>query len=430
MKRIKLIIEESAGIFRMLMLAVCMFAVSCGDDDKNSDPIDDGTEQNGDGNGNGNGDNGDNGKPTAITADNWQKALKDTYGVELSAPAGWSFKEGEAGAGGNSHGISFTTAAADFDAASEAFAAHIFAVTAAASKDGNYASPDAKDEPLDDVPVIGGVRSQSSLRRSDAAAASMPADVGWYFTGSSGVAALRIDFASGGAIISIVNTDPENVTGKGILTIQNLPAVKGEVVVRVHRYSGELTSEHDLYGFSTSDVIAMNDGIKASSAELYTMPGYSRVFSESGTYAVFVSAASDGQGDNFLTAGQGMYFGQVKFTNGNATVNYRTPTYDPSPCAPYHTGGKFIRISSDGQYEGWPHDAFIGAPSIKTPYGYEFEYDRSSYDGSVSTIYISIVAYECDDFSVYDGLIEAIYAQYSGSHNVKYIFYPLTLCVW
>jgi hypothetical protein len=115
-----------------------------------------------------------------------------------------------------------------------------------------------------------------------------------------------------------------NITG-GVITIQNLPPLSGETSVMV-------TGSNGL-------PVATGNPTSGSTVSLFTpyTPSSPNIlpFTQTGTYSVQVSKGDDDPG---------MIFRQVQFTNGNATVDYNSPTVDPDPCAPYHTGGEICQI--------------------------------------------------------------------------------------
>ena len=342
----------------------------------------------------------DNGNNTELTAANWQETLEDTYGVDFNLPSGWSFKEGDTENDG-SHTVKFTTATDNFEAASTALAESVFDMTNAASADGNYTAaslnPFVKGEPLASPFDAIAPRSASLVvtKSTDA-----PIAYSWYYTGTEGVIAVRLDFASGVAVISLVNVEQQAPIGNGGLTIQNLPPITANSTVLIFNYSETVTSYLDLYNMLISGQIASGD-IRKSTVELQNS---SNSFSKTGTFAVQVLMGGEYEG---------LYFGQVKFTNGKATINYNNPTYDPDPCAPYHTGG-YMMESGYGDYDGWPTKLCyelsrlgVRPPQVLTPHGYDFGYNTNG-AGEATTIYISPKVHTCDDLSNRYELLQAI----------------------
>lgn len=143
--------KKSSLVFAMLVGALLAFPVTgCGGDDDGDEKINSGANDN-----NNNGD----GK---ISADNWQSTLRDTYGVEMSLPTGWTFSSAKSMTVNESypeHEIYFTTQEADFQAAYEVFVAHLFAATEAVTPaDGNYSAnslwPFEKGDRLESAPPL------------------------------------------------------------------------------------------------------------------------------------------------------------------------------------------------------------------------------------------------------------------------------------
>jgi hypothetical protein len=110
-----------------------------------------------------------------VTTDNWQQVLQNSYGVNLSLPAGWSFKEGTQAGNGIyvTHNIQFTTTADDFNDAFMTFAQQVFNATKTASSQyGNFSAtasnPSVIENKLDALPVaIGTVIKPWYFAKSD-----------------------------------------------------------------------------------------------------------------------------------------------------------------------------------------------------------------------------------------------------------------------
>jgi hypothetical protein len=313
----------------------------------------------------------DNGKTTPsvvgdVTADNWQHKVTEVYGVNVILPAEWSFATGRAEQIENVPCtiLSLSSSAENAEAASLNLARQVFNATAAASPNGNF---DIYGNPISELPL------------EDTLATLMRQSLSWYYTGADGMIAVTMMFASGTAEVYLMNVgNVENIgtVGKpadaGSITIHNLPAAEGAIQVIVYNYSGAV---NDPTGYVNAIQTAIEKGILAegegrnSSISLYSQSGYGG-FSGSGSYAVAIYTKQ---------SAIPMFYGQVRFTNGNATVDYWKPTYDPAPCEPYHTGGEMIKSAiPEGAIEGWADAAWgvagfdfsLTPPTVDVAYGY------------------------------------------------------------
>ena len=84
-------------------------------------------------------DNGDDGKDVEMTAENWQKVIKENYDFDLTVPTGWSYKEGKKENINPAYRIDFNTSASDFKAAVQVIHQYLFDLTAKITPtDGNF----------------------------------------------------------------------------------------------------------------------------------------------------------------------------------------------------------------------------------------------------------------------------------------------------
>jgi hypothetical protein len=193
--------------------------------------------------------------------------------------------------------------------------------------------------------------------------------------------------------------------GNGVITISNLPAVSGETAVCVYDYSEDVNQVSYMLLYGANMMLAEGSNRSGSTVSLYSASGSSR-FSRTGIYAVYVIKGEDDPG---------MYFGQVQFTGGSASIDYAAPSYDPNPCAPYHTGGEIID-GGYGDHDGWPVNLSddlaalgVSTPEVMTRHGYDFGWDGD--ENGATVIYITVRWKECDDPSDYEEIMDAVYAQ-------------------
>lgn len=95
----------------------------------------------------------------ALTADNWQRGVKELCGLELTLPEGWKFKPDSGLHSIYSYDLRFEPVSGSFDKADfTAFIEDIFTQTAAKSKEGNFnmdaSSPYTKRETYNEVPFL------------------------------------------------------------------------------------------------------------------------------------------------------------------------------------------------------------------------------------------------------------------------------------
>ena len=117
------------------ILSVLFIATACSENEKPNNPT------------------GDN-NTSDLTASNWQTVIKDVYGFDITAPVGWTFKEGKRQSSAPSYSIQFTTTAEDFDAEYLAFVQYIFDLTASiVPSKGNYDD----DGTIEEIPTMMGI---------------------------------------------------------------------------------------------------------------------------------------------------------------------------------------------------------------------------------------------------------------------------------
>ena len=116
----------------------------------------------------------------------------------------------------------------------------------------------------------------------------------------------------------------------GVVTINNLPTVQTSISVGVFDYQGVFNSkpEYDtVIGLPGAGSIAATRPadmpIMSQPVTIYNRVGFSftTVFTGTGQYLVVISTGNE------ATLDEPRYYGQVTFTNGNATVNYNNPTF-------------------------------------------------------------------------------------------------------
>jgi hypothetical protein len=108
--------------------------------------------------------------------------------------------------------------------------------------------------------------------------------------------------------------------GGGKLTVQNLPA-GSDVSFLVWDFSGPVTNMWQLVDMAASDYIAASEVGSTSPVQLYDidslMINHLALFGRSGTFVV----QADSRSFNMRL------YSQVRFTNGNATINWNSPSY-------------------------------------------------------------------------------------------------------
>ena len=117
----------------------------------------------------------------------------------------------------------------------------------------------------------------------------------------------------------------------GVVTINNLPTVQTSISVGVFDYQGVFNSksEYDTVikapgAGSIAATRFIDMPIMTQPVTIYNREGFSftTVFTGTGQYLVEISTGNE------ATLDEPRYYGQVTFTNGNATVNYNNPTFD------------------------------------------------------------------------------------------------------
>jgi hypothetical protein len=110
-------------------------------------------------------------------------------------------------------------------------------------------------------------------------------------------------------------------SGSGI-TIQNWPVtgITGVITADVFNYSGTVSNQTQFETYTQSGNAASGYGTKSPVMVIDTS-GFSP-FKKSGTYLVW---ATGGKSDT-----RGRVFSQVKFSNGNATIDWNKPSYLPT----------------------------------------------------------------------------------------------------
>ena len=117
----------------------------------------------------------------------------------------------------------------------------------------------------------------------------------------------------------------------GVVTIDNLPTIQTSISVGVFDYQGAFTTkaEYDtvigspgsgsIAATRFADVPIMTQPVTVYNREGFT---FTTPFAETGQYLVVIETG------NTATHDEPRYYGQVQFNNGNATVNYNSPTFD------------------------------------------------------------------------------------------------------
>jgi hypothetical protein len=116
----------------------------------------------------------------------------------------------------------------------------------------------------------------------------------------------------------------------GVVTITNLPAIQTTLSVGVFDYQGAFTTKAEYNSVISSPGSGSIAATRFADIPIMTQPvtiynregfSFTSVFSSTGQYLVVIETG------NSATLDEPRYYGQIVFTNGNATINYNNPTF-------------------------------------------------------------------------------------------------------
>ena len=118
-------------------------------------------------------------------------------------------------------------------------------------------------------------------------------------------------------------SDPGDEGTAGKLTITNLPVVESFISVGVWDYDGPMTTkaEYDTVTVPSSIATSVGGSLQYTQPVSLYLTGTSTGFTGSGTFMVQISTG------HMHDLDEPRYYGQIVFTNGDATVNYNNPTF-------------------------------------------------------------------------------------------------------